>query len=406
MVIREQRSYAVLSPVCNVHRSGPSRFPRPERASLPVFWRTMALCPEDLSRRLAELHDQFQRQYPALCRIAVAVYDNESDLLKTFVHSTRGASPLRLYEAKLSDVPSLQALAETGLSRVIPDLAVLPGSLSHHTQAIRETPYRSSYTVPIRQGATLHGFLFFNATEPGFFNERVVASLDIYAQLISLLVINEILPINTLKGAVQAARVFSRHRDDETGQHLERMARYARLIAWVLAPRHDLEDWWVEYVYRFAPLHDVGKVAIPDAVLLKPGRLTSEELRVMRTHVAKGTEIIDAMIQSFGLETVPHVSILRNIVTYHHEALDGTGYPHGLTGSAIPLEARITAIADVFDALTSKRPYKGAWSNEEAAAYLREHAGVRFDAEAVEALLSCPNEIQAIQARYREDPLG
>ncbi|GEO81630.1 HD domain-containing phosphohydrolase [Pararhodospirillum oryzae] len=361
---------------------------------------------EDLSRRLVELHEQFREAFPALCRVAVALYDADTDFLRTFIHSTHGPVPLRLYEARLSEVPSLQILAESGSTRVIPDLEALPESCSRHSSSLRGLNYRSSYTVPIRQGETFYGFLFFDSQEPGYFTTRVVAHLAVYAQLISLLVISEMVPVRTLKGAIQAARVFSRHRDEETGEHLERMSRYARLMATRLAGERNLPDWYVEYLFRFAPLHDVGKIGIPDAILLKPGRLDPDELEIMRTHVTKGLELIDGLISSFGLDAIPHVAMLRNIVGCHHESLDGTGYPRGLKGDAIPLEARITAIADVFDALTSRRPYKGPWSNADAAAFLREHAGTRFDPQAVEALLGQQDEIEAIQHAFREDEVG
>lgn len=364
------------------------------------------LGPEDLGRRLASLHEDLRTLYPALCRIAVAVYDADSDLLKTFVHSTEGGSPLRLYQATLGTVPSLKSIADANRPRVIDDLGTLANTGREHTQAIRDAQYRSSYTLPIRQHGRLFGFLFFNALEPGFFSPTVIRTLDIYTQLVSLLVINELVPLVTLKGAVRAAREFSRHRDEETGDHLERMSRYAHLIGLTLARDFDLPDWYVEYLFHFAPLHDVGKVAVPDAILLKPARLTEGEYEVMKSHVERGVSIIDAMMEGFGLHGIQHAEMLRNIVAYHHESVDGSGYPHGLAGEDIPLEARITAVADVFDALTSRRPYKDAWSFDEAIDYLIRYAGVRYDPRCVEALVAGRHEIARIQAQFREDPLG
>jgi len=124
----------------------------------------------------------------------------------------------------------------------------------------------------------------------------------------------------------------------------------------------------------------------------------------MKTHVAKGLEIIDAMIQDHGLAALPHISVLRNVVGCHHEAFDGSGYPNGLRGNAIPLEGRIAAVADVFDALTSERPYKAAWSIQAAANFLQEQAGKKFDPACVEALLADMDAVVAVQQQFRDAP--
>jgi HD-GYP domain-containing protein (c-di-GMP phosphodiesterase class II) len=152
----------------------------------------------------------------------------------------------------------------------------------------------------------------------------------------------------------------------------------------------------------FSPLHDIGKIAIPDHILLKPGRLTEDELRVMRTHPLRGQEIIMNLISNFGLENVEHLDMLRNIAMYHHEAVNGRGYPEGKAGADIPLEARIVAVADVFDALTSHRPYKDAWTNEQAFATLRQWAGHQLDRDCVEALLSQQEAVETIQRQIGE----
>lgn len=127
-----------------------------------------------------------------------------------------------------------------------------------------------------------------------------------------------------------------------------------------MAPVYGQTGEFVANVHRFAPLHDIGKISIPDSILLKPGRLDASERKIMETHVEKGVNVIDRMISDFGLHELPESSILKNIVRCHHEYLDGSGYPAGLGGEAIPLEARIVTVADIFDALTFRRPYKKA----------------------------------------------
>ena len=215
------------------------------------------------------------------------------------------------------------------------------------------------------------------------FEERLLTELDVIAQMITLLIYNERNNVRVLLATIKSALDFSHSRDPETGGHLERMSRYAQLIAQALAPAHGLDDQYVEHIYLFAPLHDLGKLSIPDRILMKEGPLSETELEVMRTHAEEGRNLIDKLLLNYGLNGVTHVEMLRNIALHHHEALDGTGYPDRLVGSAIPLEARIVAVADVFDALTSRRPYKDAWSNHRAFEELRNLAGVKLDPECV-----------------------
>lgn len=357
-----------------------------------------------LAERLICLHDEIKgdASLAALSRIAVALYDESSDLLKTFIHSSDGDSPLEHVVARLSDMPSLRQLAWTGARRTINDLALAAQAGQEHAAKLVASGYRSSYTVPIVNKGTFYGFLFFNSGMPNFFVAPVIARLRPYADLIAMVVMRELDTVRMMQAAVKVIRSVSSARDEETGAHLARMARYARLIAAKLAERRKLSDEFVEFVFQFAPLHDLGKVAVPDAILLKPGRLTPEEFEVMKTHVARGVQIVDLMMQDFGLRSLPHFEMLRNIVAYHHEALDGSGYPYALSGDAIPLEARIAAVADVFDALTSARPYKAAWTNEEALDLLRSQAGAKFDPDCVAALADNMDMVREIQSRFGE----
>jgi len=159
-------------------------------------------------------------------------------------------------------------------------------------------------------------------------------------------------------------------------------------------------------VFLFSPLHDIGKIAISDTILHKPGNLDEQERATMQTHARKGREIIDNMLRDHGLDSFESIDILRNIAEFHHEAPDGSGYPAGLHDNEIPLEARITAVADVFDALTSQRPYKPAWSNDEAFAMLRRLAGEKLDRDCVQALIDNRKAVEEIQREFAEDRIG
>jgi putative two-component system response regulator len=181
-------------------------------------------------------------------------------------------------------------------------------------------------------------------------------------------------------------------RDPVTGAHVMRMAHFSRLIAKNLG----LSDTDQETILAAAPMHDIGKIATPDYVLLKQGRLSSDEFDVMKRHTTQGYDILQGS-QSVILQAAAEIALT------HHEKFDGTGYPQGLVGNLIPLFARICSVADVFDALTSMRPYKMAWEDEAAIAWLRKEAGFHFDPDCVEAFLANWDEICEIRARFVDD---
>ena len=352
--------------------------------------------------RLRELHGTLKADYPAVNRMAVALYDPRSDLLRTFVHSTDGDSPLQHYQARLRDVPSLAMLASERTDRVIHDLEALGPRGGQHTRCLLERGYRSSYTMPFYEGDQLCGFVFYDSLQEGMFTPTTVRYLSVFSNLTSLLVLKCLAPIPLLLSAVRVAGQVTRLRDADTANHLERMGRYTRIIAGPVAEGHGMSDEYVEFLGRLAPLHDIGKMGIPDEILYKPGPLTPDELGQMRDHVSKGASMIEAVAREFALGELPHTEMLLNLVRCHHEAVDGSGYPRGLRGEEIPLEARVVAVADVFDALTTARPYKTPWSNEDACAFLRQRAGTVFDAGCVAALEDRLDEIAEVQLAFAE----
>lgn len=181
------------------------------------------------------------------------------------------------------------------------------------------------------------------------------------------------------------------------------MARYSRLIANELAPDYGWDDEHVERIFWCAPMHDIGKIAIPDQILLKPGKLTNDEFELMKEHTTKGRELIDTMADNFNFASSPCGNMLSDIVEYHHENIDGSGYPNGLSGNDIPIEARIIAAADVFDALTSERPYKKAWSNEDAFAELKSLTTWKLDRQCVDVLINNRNTVDEIQTTFKDE---
>ncbi len=355
-----------------------------------------------LREKLECIHGVLKQQYDFIDRISVTVYDAKTDILKTFVDSSGTDEPLQHYQARLADAGSLRDILGHGRPRVVNDLEVFAAGGHIHTQQILKQGYRSSYTLPMFLNGHFFGFVFFNSYRKHPFTPDALHCLDTFGHLISLVITGEMSAIHTLLAALKTAREITHHRDVETAEHLDRMSRYAQLIAKELSGKYDFDDEYIEHIFLFAPLHDIGKIGIPDRILLKPDKLSGREFEQMKGHVQKGRQIIDDMLQNFGLEGFQYVDILRNIAQYHHESIDGSGYPYGLEGGDIPIEARIVAVADVFDALASRRRYKAPWTNDKAFAVLRRLAGSRLDRECVDALERNRAEVERIQDQFRE----
>jgi len=356
-----------------------------------------------LRDKLIAAHESVKKICPDIARIAVAIYDPETTVLKTYLHSSGDDNPLQNYQTLLDNAPSLKAIIEKGLPRVINNMLTFEDSKSEHTQRIGRTGYAASYTLPMFNNGNFFGFIFYNSKQKNVFTENILNQLDIFGHTIALMVINELSHISTLTAALKTTSHITHRRDPETGSHLDRMSRYSLLIARGLADKYDLNDDYLQHIFMFAPLHDIGKIAIPDNILFKPASLDAAESSIMKTHAEKGREMIDDLIGNFGLTDVQHIDLLRNIASYHHETIDGTGYPEGKRGNDIPLEARIIAVADVFDALTSERPYKKAWSNQQATETLEKLAGEKLDQDCVAALINNMDEVESIQERFEDN---
>ena len=193
-------------------------------------------------------------------------------------------------------------------------------------------------------------------------------------------------------------------RDPETGAHLERVQNYCRCISehfrHLRKPGYETDIGFTNMIYLTSPLHDVGKIGIPDGVLLKPGRLSDREFEIMKTHAAVGSETLDAALAQFP--DAGFLRMARDIAGTHHERFDGTGYPAGLAGEDIPLSGRIAALADVYDALTTKRVYKNAFGHEVAKSIVLEENETHFDPEIVSAFLEIEETFIQIQERFNE----
>lgn len=204
---------------------------------------------------------------------------------------------------------------------------------------------------------------------------------------------------------IQVVTSLAETRDPETGNHIRRTQHYVKVLAEKLSThpkfKTALKPREIRLIYKSAPLHDIGKVGIPDRILLKPGKLTTEEFEIMKTHTTKGFDALENAERQLGME-VDFLQAAKQIALSHQEKWDGSGYPQGLLGDEIPVAARLMAIADVYDALISRRVYKPSMTHEEALAIMTEGRGTHFDPDMLDAFMQIGEEIRAIALRYAD----
>jgi len=357
--------------------------------------------PMHFIERLEHLYRVLREHYEGIQRFALALYNHEDDTLSTFIYESEQKSPLMGYSVSLADVPSLSRLAQARAVRVVQDMRIFRGPvMSEHTEALLSQGYRSSFCMPLFHNDRLIGFLFLNSLRMEYFDNAKVAYCDLWGHLIGQQLVREQDAVEKMQAMVSFATDVAGRRSIETDTHVRRMAAYARLIGRELQQQWQLSDAFIEYLTLFAPLHDIGKVAISDTILHKKGGLTQEEFEKMKHHVTVGRDMVDQAIQHFALGDMEHSEMLRNIVQFHHEKLNGSGYL-GCEDGEVPLEARIIAVADILDALLNKRSYKEGWPMEKVLTEMRRMAADNeLDKACVEAVFKHQQQIADIQQRY------
>ena len=252
-------------------------------------------------------------------------------------------------------------------------------------------------------------------TAPEIFMARVKAQMASHSKVDLVRLINSQLEhvvsqrleeLTAVQNAtILAMTSLAQTRDIETGNHIKRTQHYVRVLAQRLQkhPRFSsfLTDRNIDLLFKSAPLHDIGKVGIPDRILLKPGRLTADEMTVMKTHTTLGRDTITYAEKLMGTK-LDFLTLAKEIAYSHQEKWDGSGYPQGLSGNAIPISARLMAVADVYDAIISRRVYKSGMSHAEAVEIIVENSGTHFDPDIIDAFLKVRDEFQKIAARYSD----
>ncbi|MGE4279526.1 MAG: HD domain-containing phosphohydrolase, partial [Magnetospirillum sp.] len=326
----------------------------------------------DADETLAFIHEEFSHFLPVDFLALLVAAPDRSRFVVERVHGKMLSKPL----GQLSD-PILEAVCHSRQPRVLSlhshdsGLAALLRQFGLHTVLL--LPLSS-----VRDGGALLLVGSDHAKAYGVDEKRFLHSIAAHVDS----VLSRTLVMDSLiVAAVEGLAKLAESRDPETGNHLVRMSLYSALLAEEMTG----DTHYARDIHRFAPMHDIGKVGIADSVLLKPGRLDDDERREMCRHPLIGGEVLRLSEERMAEEGRSVFRLGIEIAEAHHEKWDGSGYPHGLQGTDIPLSARIVAVADVFDALTSKRPYKEAWSIDRALETLRKDAGSHFDPDVVAA---------------------
>jgi putative two-component system response regulator len=333
---------------------------------------------------------------------------NASDALDLILHESPDLILLDVMMPDISGLEILQQVRATARINSIPIIVFTASStpsLKCEALQLGATDFLTKPVDPHELTARVRNALMLKANSDRLEDDAQRLQEEI-AKRTAELAMNRLEVIHCLARAAE-------YRDNETGRHVLRVGCYVGVIARALG----LDDATVELLEHASPLHDVGKIGIPDSILLKPGRLTPEEYEIMQGHSQRGARVFEILSsdewgkvqghteigsQILGNSQSPLLRMASRIALTHHERWDGKGYPLSLSGEDIPLEGRITAVADVFDALSSKRPYKPAFPTAECFQILIEGRGQHFDPKVIDAFLSAKEKIVEIQIRYAE----
>ncbi len=293
------------------------------------------------------------------------------------------------YEVDLNETTLMQ-IVETGQPRVINDYKAYfkERPIREYSEIILKYGINSSITLPLMANNRHLGFIFFSSAEPNVYKEKHVQFLKTVGNAIALSMEKNVIVDDLVYSSVLALAKLAEAKDEDTGSHLHRMKESSVLLAKLMMKdaryKALIDGHFISEIAKFSPMHDIGKVGISDSILLKPGKLNEEEFEVMKTHTLYGAEVLslaEENVKKNGKNIFTEgIAIARG----HHEKWDGSGYPHGLQGEAIPLSARIVMVADVLDALMSKRPYKEAFSFEKSIKIILEGKGKHFDPQIID----------------------
>lgn len=339
-------------------------------------------------------------------RLAVAFLDGEGQVVAESAALEYGVAHLEPGFREAIGDTTLGAVSRTGHPRIIGDLEKHYAEVhqSTGTQRILEEGMRSSLTFPITIRDRCVGFLFASSKMKDAYSPVHISRGERILNLLKQHLYFHYVVQQIVAATSNAFVTLMERKDNETSRHIIRMSRYSYIIGRRLNGKdQEITPTLLREILWFAPLHDIGKVGIPDAILLKPGALEHDERKAIEEHVSIGVDVIKEMDKEINrILSLSLLSTALDIISGHHEKYDGTGYPIGLSGEDIPLAGRITAVADVFDALTSRRPYKEALSIEDALDIMRKARGNHFDPVVFDAFVEALDEIREVYETYKE----
>ncbi|WP_126994063.1 HD domain-containing phosphohydrolase [Thermosipho globiformans] len=337
-------------------------------------------------------------------RFSVALIDWENQKIVAEVAYLKNKN-IKLYlkpgfSKNFNETSLFKMVKENINSRIINDLyKYFKSTNSPSTELILKEGFMSNLTVMLSINNRPFGFIFLASENKNNFSEHDEKLLLSISNILSYRFYYSIVTQNLLSNFGSGLVNLVEFKDNETGNHIRRVALYSKIIAEKL----NLHPRIVREIYQFAPLHDIGKVGIPDSILLKPGKLTEKERKIMEKHVEIGVKVIKKFIEnSKNLIETSSMQVMLNIISDHHEKYDGTGYPKGKKGEEISIEGRIVALADVFDALTSKRPYKEPLEFDIVLEIIKKEKGKHFDPKVVNAFLNQIDKVRKVYEKLKD----
>ncbi len=358
-----------------------------------------------LEKLIPQLVKQIEYQVP-IDRMAVAFIDTEDNVIAESAYTKMNSIHLDPGYSVNINKTTLYYLRENNCGRIINDLENHYENInkSSSTQKILLEGIKSSITLPIIISDNCVGFLFISSRYKNTYNYSHVEFVNSVLNVIKKSVYSHYISQKILAESAYAFVSIMENKDNETANHIRRMSLYSYTIAkQIYKSNQSISPSFMREILWFAPLHDIGKIGISENVLLKPGKLNENEFSYMKTHVNTGRKIIKKMNTS--LKNTLNSNMLQtaiDIISDHHERYDGKGYPQGKKGEEISLAGRIVALADVFDALTSKRPYKEAFSIEKSLSIMERELDKHFDSKIYNYFINCFDEIMAIYEKYKE----
>lgn len=356
---------------------------------------------------ILEFISQNFKEYLPFEKVGLALVDEDEEFINN--RKVISEKPLlhRGYEIPYNKT-DLDEIINMGLPKVINNLDVYfeKNPTSEWPKLMLGEDVLATLILPLKVGNRGIGVIFFCHRDPNIYLQPHVDFLRFVSTHLSTVFEKSFLMRELALTTVMGLANLAEKRDMETGQHIKRIKYYSRTLAVELATnsryKKEIDEEFIQDIYDFSPLHDIGKVGISDAILRKPDKLTSEEFEEMKKHTVIGKEILEAIEENLKKKGFSFFKMGIEIVHYHQEKFDGSGYPEGLKGEKIPLSARLVSVCDVFDACSLARVYKRAYSLEECYHIVEEGKGTHFDPVIVEAFMNIRDKIETIYHRFHD----